>query len=196
MRTYIVAAACAVALLATPAAAEMACFGETSAGKNITTGSATDITGPVSLSADGLTGGLGFGCQWQLAEQAGFGTPVLGFLARYDWSDLSDAAGTGGLSSDGTWQAALTAGIKINPSVLAYGLVGVAGTSVSFKGLETDPEGLLMGAGLEIDVGVKNLSLIAEYDRINWDTSKFSAVRPDTDVFRVGVRYKFNFGGN
>ena len=36
------------------------------------------------LAADGLAGGLGFGCQLALeqATGAGFGTPVIGMLAR------------------------------------------------------------------------------------------------------------------
>lgn len=193
--TAAVLGALAVGLLSglASARANVACYGEASAGKNVTaTRVSEEIAGPIVLAADGLTGGLGFGCDWTVGAEAGFGSPVLGFLARYDWSDLSNGAA----STDGVWQAAVRAGVKINPSTLVYGLAGIAGTELSFAGLETDPTGVLLGAGLEIDLAVKNLSLFAEYNHIAWDKAKSAdnavLVRPDTDVFRVGLRLKFD----
>lgn len=180
------------------AKAGVSCYAEASAGKNITATRVSDeLDGPVTLAADGLTGGLGFGCDAALSEMAGFGSPVIGFLARYDWSDLKSAMGPDGkMSSDGMWSVAARAGIKINPSVLVYGLAGIAGTELSYPGLETDPTGILLGAGMELDLAVKNLSLFAEYNHVAWDKLKSednsALVRPDTDVFRVGLRLKFN----
>lgn len=203
MRDVLLAAASSVALLiavAEPAKAAVQCFLEASAAKNITTTEVSDAFGPVTLAADGLAGGLGFGCDLALdmATGAGFGTPVIGVLARYDWNDIKTAIGSDSISGDATWMAAIRGGIKINPSVLAYVLGGVAGTSLSYAGLETDPTGILLGAGLEIDIAVKNLTIFAEYNNIQWDKSHFTPgdnIKPDTDVFRLGLRLKFNLDG-
>lgn len=196
--TAAVLGALLIGATASAAKANVSCYAEASAGKNVTATRVSDeIEGPVTLAADGLTGGLGFGCDAQLGDFSGFGAPVIGFLARYDWADLKTAIGTDGkFSTDGMWSAAARAGIKINPSVLVYGLAGVAGTELSYPGLETDPTGILLGAGLEIDIAVKNLTLFAEYNNIAWDKSKstdgVAQLRPDTDVFRVGLRLKFD----
>lgn len=198
LRKFAVAAVLAV-LTITPANAAFRCFLEASAAKN-TTSTEVDLFGPVTLAADGLAGGLGFGCQLALeqATGAGFGTPVIGMLARYDWNDIKTTLGASDISGDATWMVAATAGIRINPSVLAYVMGGVAGTSLSYAGLETDPTGILMGAGLEIDIAVENLTLFVEYNRIEWDKEHIGGVmpvEPTTDMLRLGARLKFDFNG-
>lgn len=200
MKRLVPAVALAAALTATPAAAAVQCFLEASAAKNITQTEVSDAFGPVTLAADGLAGGLGFGCDLALdmATGAGFGTPVIGVLARYDWNDIKTTIGSDTMSGDATWMVAARAGIKINPSVLAYVLGGVAGTSLSYAGLETDPQGILMGAGLEIDIAVKNLTVFAEWNRIEWDKSHVGGtetIEPATDAFRLGFRLKLDLTG-
>ena len=62
MRRFLTAAALAVAL-PTAAAANVACYLDASVGKTITTTRVGDpFSGPVTIAADGLQGGLGAGC--------------------------------------------------------------------------------------------------------------------------------------
>lgn len=169
--------------IAGAARAGVACYGEASAGKSLT---ATELGGTdVSLSAEGLLGGVGIGCDVSV------GPAVIGILARYDLMDVDTAIAT----SDQMWSVAIRAGVKINPGTLVYGIGGVAGTELTYAGLETDPTGILLGAGLEIDIAQSNLKLFAEFNRIIWDETKVNGstlLEPQSDVFRVGARYSFD----
>lgn len=190
MSRSIVAAALAVAVSATPATSAVTCFLEGSAGKNVTTSRVSDIDGPLVVSADGLQGGVGAGCDYAIGNVV-----EVGLLARYDLPDIKTRLGTANLDGDAVWSVAARAGIRINPGTLVYGLAGIAGTELTYPGINTGPQGILLGAGLEVDIAVKNLSLFAEYDRIQWDTSKVdgTSIKPDSDVFRVGLRLKLDF---
>lgn len=165
------------------AKAGVACYGEASAGKSLT---ATELGGTdVAVSAEGLLGGVGIGCDLSV------GPAVIGILARYDLMDVDTAIAT----SDQMWSVAARAGVKINPGTLIYGLAGISGTELTFAGLETDPTGILLGAGLEIEIAQTNLKLFAEYNRIMWDETKVNGstlLEPQSDVFRVGARYSFD----
>jgi len=193
MRKFVVAAAFAAALISTPAAAsEFGCWGGVSAGKGISsTRISDDIAGPVTISADGLQGGVELGCD--LTQSA----IVIGAMARYEILDLSGQIGNASYSSDAMWTVALRGGIKINPDLLAYGLIGLSGTDMTLPGISLETTGLTYGAGLEFKVAVDNLKAFVEWTRSEFDpeTMLGSHISPSSDAIRVGVRYKFNLGG-
>lgn len=187
MRT-IAAAALAVALTAAPAAAGVTCYGELSAGKTASATS-TDLAGPVTVTASGLQGGVGIGCDYSI------GSTVIGALARYELMDVHSTLGVGSIDIDQMWTVALRAGVKINPGTLVYGLVGISGTEVSYPGLEIDPTGITYGAGLEIDIAVENLTAFVEWSHTTFDEKKTALganIDPESDTIRVGVRMKFD----
>jgi opacity protein-like surface antigen len=193
MRKTAIAAAFAVALLTTPAvASEFGCWGGVSAGKGISsTRISDDISGPVTISADGLQGGVELGCD--LTQSV----VVIGAMARYEILDLSGQIGNASYSSDAMWTVALRGGIKINPDLLAYGLVGLSGTDMTLPGISLESTGITYGAGLEFKVAIDNLKAFVEWTRSDFDpeTALGTHISPSTDVVRVGVRYKFNFSG-
>ena len=190
MRT-ISAAAVAVALSAAPASAGVTCFGEVSTGKSITATELDDssFAGKATVSVDGLQGGVGIGCDVSLDRV------VIGALARYELMDLNTRIGDGNIGADAQWMLALRGGIKINPGTLVYGLFGIAGTELSYPGLNIDPTGIVYGAGLEFDVAVQNLSMFVEWSRTELDRKNIdgmTSLDPHSDTFRVGVRLKFD----
>lgn len=182
-----------LALSAVPAAANMACYVDINAGKTITsTRVSDDFSGPVTIAADGFQGGLGAGCDYTVPGiMDGL---VIGVLGRYDLQDVSTKFAAGDISSDGAWTAAARAGIRVNSGTLAYGLVGMSWTDIAYPGsTEISPRGWVYGAGLEVDIGVPNLSLYGEWSRTQWGKAEDFGVslRPDSDTVRIGVKMKF-----
>lgn len=186
------AAALALTLVASPASAQIACYADLSAGKTITSSSLSGpITGPVTIAADGLIGGLGAGCDYRLDRV------LVGALARYDVVDVSSTLATGRISADDQWSIAARAGYYLTTGTLVYALVGVSRLDLSYpvalpSGGDHSP---LYGGGLEIDIGVSNISAYAEWNRVQGrsrtDELTASSVEPNSDTVRVGVRLKF-----
>lgn len=193
MRRTVSAAALAVALSATSAAANMACYLDINAGKTITsTRVGDDFSGPVTIAADGFQGGLGAGCDYTIPGlMHGL---VIGVLGRYDLQDIDTKFAAGDISSDGAWTAAARAGVRINPGTLAYGLVGMSWTDIQYPGAtEISPRGYVYGAGLEVDIGIPNLSAYVEWNHVTWGkaTDLDVTLRPESDTVRVGLKLKF-----
>lgn len=171
----------------------IACYGEASAGKNITATRISDaFDGPVTLSADGLQIGLGAGCDVRMVHESGMGAFV-GALGRYDWLDVSTGFGGAKLSADHMWSIAGRTGVSINPGARGYGLLGRSGITLGYPDIKTDRQGWLYGAGIELDIGGSPLTLFAEWNHVQWDKLDVSGIklRPDSDVFRAGGRIYF-----
>jgi|GEM_PF-4176626 len=193
MIRHILAAALAVAAsaCAIPVAhAGVLCYLEASAGKNVTATRVADVSGPITIDASGLQGGGGIGCDYT------HGQIVVGILGRYDFQDLKGAVASESIHGDATWMAALRAGWKLNEGTLLYGLGGIAGTDLTYPGaLKISPDGVVVGGGLEIDLGVHNISLFVEVDHIKWSKSNIDSMttlRPDTDIARIGIKIKLD----
>lgn len=188
-----IAAALAVAISATSAVANVACYVDFNAGKTITsTRVSDDVSGPVTLSADGLQGGLGAGCD--LTIPGVMHGLVIGVLGRYDLQDISTSLDAGSISSDAAWTAAARLGVRINPGTLAYALAGMSWTDITYPGaMEISPRGYVYGAGLEVDIGVPNLSAYVEWNHTTWGraTDFDVTLRPESDTIRVGLKLKF-----
>jgi opacity protein-like surface antigen len=193
MRRIAPAAALAVALLAVPAAANVACYVDINGGKTITsTRVGNAFSGPATIAADGLQAGLGGGCD--VIVPGILNGLVIGLLGRYDLQDVSTKFDGGSISSDAAWTAAARAGVRVNPGTLVYGLAGMSWTDISYSdATEISPRGYVYGAGLEIDIGVPNLSLYAEWNRTTWGTASNLNVtlKPASDTVRVGLKLKF-----
>jgi len=190
MRKLVAACIAAVLTGCTPALAGVTCYGEISAGKSITATEldANSFAGKATVSVDGLQGGIGAGCDVALDRV------VIGALARYELMDLSERIGPGSIGADAQWMLALRGGVKINPGTLIYGLVGIAGTELTYPGLNIDPEGVVYGAGLEFDIAAKDLTAFVEWSRTEFDSRNagLTTLDPHTDTIRVGVRLKFD----
>jgi len=172
------------------AKAGVSCYAEASAGKTF---SATrindDFSGPVTIAADGLQGGVGAGCDYQFDSLL-----VIGAMARYELLDLKGRVEDANFGSDAMWTLALRAGIKINPDMLAYGMAGYSGTDMSLPGINWDPTGITYGAGLEFKVAVDNLNAFVEWTHTTFDdrTAFGTNIKPENDVVRAGIRFRFN----
>lgn len=195
MRTAIASALAAV-LMSTSALADVSCWLEASAAKNITSTKVTDgIAGTITVTADGLQGGLGLGCDYLLGS--GF---KVGILGRYDRPDLKTDFLADTITGSGIYMAGGRVGYLINPGVETYGLLGYSWTDISYGvDLKTKPSGMTYGAGLEINISnlLPHTSIIVEYARTNWDSTTIDATKlsPTSDTIRVGVHYVLDFGG-
>lgn len=190
MMMRLVALALAGAVFATPAMAQVSCYAGASAGKTITsTRVSDDISGPITLSADGLQGGAEVGCDYAIDSLI-----TVGLLARGEVMDLSSKVGIASISSDFVWTVALRGGIKINPDLLAYGLVGYSGTDLTLPGINMDPDGITYGAGLEFKIATDKLAAFVEWTRTEFEHGSLAgtSIRPSSDAVRVGLRYRFS----
>lgn len=191
MRRSIAAAAIVAAITAAsimPARATVVCWGEASAGRTITSTQVSgDAEGPLTISADGLQGGLGAGCDFKHERV------VVGALARYELQDVSARLAGGSTGSDAVWTAALRLGVLVSPGALAYGLAGMSGTDLAYPDLKYRPEGLIWGFGLEIDLAGTPIAVFAEWTHATWDARSDGGMhlRPDSDAVRAGVRFRF-----
>ena len=180
-----------LALSAVPAAAGTSCYVGADAGKTITASRFETSSGPVTIAADGLQAGVRLGCDYIIPGiMDGL---VLGAYGGVDMQDVSTGFSGSEISSDLAWTAAVRGGIKINPGTLAYGLVGMSWTDVSYGLTEISPRGYVFGAGIEIDVGIPNLAVYAEWSRTQWGkaTDMDVTLRPESDTVRLGVKLKF-----
>lgn len=192
MRRIVLAAALAVAMTSA-ADAGVTCYADINAGKTITSTKVSDpFAGSFTIAADGLQGGLGAGCDYEVSGiMHGL---VIGVLGRYDLQDISTKIMGESISADGAWTAALRAGIKVNPGTLAYGILGMSWTEINLPGdAKLSSHGYVFGAGIEIDIGVPNLALYTEWSRTQWgkSTDFDTTIRPDSDTVRVGLKLKF-----
>lgn len=176
-----------LALLPSVAFAQVGCYVEGSLASSITSSKIEGATS-VTVATDGYTGGIGLGCDYKLNSKF-----LVGALGRYDIGKIDGTTFDAKISQDAVWTAAARAGYFVNPSVLIYGLAGLSGTKIDFTGVDKiSAEGLVLGAGLEIDLGA-NIWLGAEYTRTDFGKFNIDADRlnPTSDTVRMTMKYKF-----
>lgn len=187
MRTLITAVALLVAL-ATSAPA--ACFVGASVGAAASTSRLDDGTARIDLGAQAPMIGPEVGCAF--AVEGLKITP--GFLARYDITNLRATVDTNSLRSPGRWMVAPTIGFQLNPNAGIYGLLGVTGAKLEIPDLASASTfGLVLGGGVNLDIGQKGWSAFAEYNHIRSrgkDLGGVSALTSE-NVARLGLRYRF-----
>ncbi len=160
------------------------CYVQGLGGASINGARATDGTGYIeSVSASGWTLAAGIGCDVRVHRF------VVGALARYELPVSQDKAL---FEVKGGWTVAGRAGYLINASLLAYGLVGVSGSSWRAEDFAQEAKGLVLGMGLEVALS-KNLSLTAEYTNTQYGkwTEGLVSVNPEGHAARVGLNLRF-----
>lgn len=178
-----------IALLSFPAHAQgvPSCYGEATIGQNVT---ATNVSGALDLSTSGLIGGGGIGCDWK------FGNIVVGPFARYEITSADGTLVGIKMQSSGLWTAGARVGYMINPSVMAYGFIGAAGSEFELASVLKDHStGLAFGGGAEFALGMSNLSAKIEYQQTRFDDEKVFGpitMEPVSHVGRVGLVYRFS----
>ena len=176
----LIGAIAALQLMSNVAHAGVDCYAEASGAKNVT---GTEVADTITLQVDGFQLGLGFGCD------LGMDRMLFGVWGRYDFTDVSNAI----LNADDYWSAGGRVGYKINDGTLVYALGGFARSDIDLGPVSTGKEGLIYGAGVEIDLsglGMPNVSGFVAWEHIDWkDTGAFET---DSDVIRTGVRIKLN----
>jgi opacity protein-like surface antigen len=138
--------------------------------------------GTLTVSGTDFAGVGGIGCDYRIERI------VIGAVGRYEHRlDSLDV-----LHVNRAWTAAARLGYMLNAGTMAYGLVGMTQTSFQ-TGLDTtDARGLLLGAGLEIDLGA-GLALTAEYGYVrmgSWADAG-TKVDPAAQQARIGLTYRF-----
>lgn len=173
----------------------LVCYGEASAGRGITTTQASDGATTIEFGAEGLTGGVGIGCDAEL------GAVTIGALGRYDFQAVDGKLGDASSDADAIWMLALRAGVNVNKHVLLYVLAGYAKQDLSYDGAGIKPDGIIYGAGIETDIASEHVALFAEWNRheasstwlpVMGEITDSIRVNPSTDIVRVGVRLKLN----
>lgn len=138
--------------------------------------------GVVTVSASDWTATGGVGCDYRVERF------VIGILGRYDRRIGSQDP----IKADHAWSGAARLGYMINPGVMGYGLAGITQQTFQADTLKQDARGLLVGAGLEIDLG-RGLALTVEYSQArlgSWTDSGIK-VDPATQSARLGLTYRF-----
>jgi opacity protein-like surface antigen len=182
-----VVAAGGIALFSTTASAQVGCYVEGSLASSITSSKMEGSTS-VTVATDGYTGGIGVGCDYKFASKF-----IVGALGRYDIGKIDGKTFDTTISQEAVWTAAARAGFLINPSVVIYSLAGISGTKIDLTGVDKlSAEGLVLGAGLEIDLG-SSIWLGAEYTRTDYGKFNIDAdqLRPTSDTVRMTMKYKF-----
>ena len=185
MKRFAVAAM--LAILPSAAFAQVGCYIEGSLASSITSSKMEGATS-LTVATDGYTGGIGVGCDYKIGTKF-----LVGALGRYDIGKIDGKTFDTKISQDAVWTVAARAGYFINPSVLIYGLAGLSGTKIDFSGADKiSTEGLVLGAGLEIDLGA-NVWLGGEYARTNFGKSTVLGDQIDntSDTVRATLKYKF-----
>lgn len=198
----VIAAAALVAACQTTAKADEAakswtgCYLEGSVGMGIGELSAMGVT----LSDNGITGGIGAGCDYQIDSQF-----VIGAVGRLDFNDIGQSIGgddmSASASTDMIWSLAARLGYLVRPDILVYGLVGGAWTDIDFtvaddEGSETAGssfQGWLLGVGSEFRFS-ENVSIGGEYSYLMLDSEKVGGeidIEPDVHMIRLRLGYRF-----
>lgn len=171
---------------ATPAPASVfrpytpaSCYVQALASSSVT---AFKSPGTVTVSGTDFAGVGGIGCDYRMERI------VLGAVARYEHRmDSLDI-----LHANRAWTVAARLGYMLNPGTMAYGLAGITQTTFQAGTDKTDARGLLLGAGLEIDLGA-GLALTAEYGYTRQAdiATGALALQPATQSARLGLTYRF-----
>lgn len=182
----------ALQLASNVAHAGVDCYAELSAAKNITAAKADTPLGPISLSADGFQLAPGAGCDVGIPDTAF----VIGAWLRYDFANVSEDVLTTKTSLDDYWSAGGRLGFKLNDGTLAYGLLGMSKSDLTFAGSTAGRDGIMYGAGLEVEfkgLGVP-VALFGQWEHTDWKdrASSIGNIDTETDVFRAGMRIKTN----
>lgn len=182
---------------------------ETTATTPFIGGAALTIDG---FSGEGLSGGLGVGCDYQMQRV------VMGGFADYSFQDVEFTAGLSipafpfsagaSLSIENSWTIGGRLGVLLNDSTLAYGLVGYTQAKSSDLALTStigdisfsvpDFSGWTVGAGIETRL-TDALYLAGEYRYTMFDSETVAilpgaldlGLEPDVHSIRMALRYKF-----
>ena len=173
-------------------------FGNTDIGLNLGRIGSGSLSG---IGANGFTGGLTAGFDWQFAQNFVVGLAVDGNL-----SDINTKLSAGGFNAnakfENSWAVRGRLGYLVSPATMLYGTAGWAQTStkLSAPGFSASQNfnGTVVGAGIEHRLG-GNWFANAEYLYTFYNSKSFFNgvlnVKPQTGVARVGLSYKFgNFG--
>lgn len=180
----LIAAIAALQMMSVAAHAGVDCYAEASGGKNIT---AAEVADTITVQADGFQLGLGGGCDLTVDRM------LFGIWGRYDFADVDGSVFNTVLSADDYWSGGGRVGYKINDGTLLYGVFGFARSDLDLATVDAGRDGVLYGAGLEIDLaglGMPNVSGFVAWEHIDWRDK--GAIESDTDVIRTGVRIKLN----
>jgi opacity protein-like surface antigen len=89
--------------------------------------------------------------------------------------------------------AAATMGYQLNPNAGIYGLAGLSGSRIEVPSLASASTlSLVLGAGVNLDIGQTGWSAFAEYNRIQARGVDLGGVnvKADENLVRAGVRFK------
>lgn len=182
---------------------------ETTASTPAFGGAALTIDG---FSGEGLAGGLGVGCDYQMQRV------VIGGFADYTFQDVEFTANLsvpafpfsagGSVSIEDEWTIGGRLGVLLNDSTLAYGLLGYTQAKASDLAFTStigdisfsvpDFKGWTIGAGFETRL-MDNLTLAGEYRYTMFDSETVAilpgaldlGLEPDVHSIRMALRYKF-----
>lgn len=185
------------------------------------TGNGTDD----SRGGDGFFGTVGIGYDWQVRDRF-----IMGAFADFDFGNTEhsevDYFGTAGpygwdYERNTTWTIGARFGLATSNTSMVYGLIGYSQTNADIAVFENDGvggsfrisreldfSGLVLGAGLEQDLG-NGFSLKGEYRYTNYGEEHFGSgianlagtefetddFDLDTHSFRLTLAYKFHRGG-
>ena len=180
MRKYLAAIAIVtLGLLAfQPAHATPGCNLEISGGVGVGT---TNVFN-TDLAQKGGVIGLGADCYLQS------GPWQFGGLVRYSLMNVDGKVIGEDISADRLWEAAAKVGARVTKEATIYGLAGWSGTEVSLSSWDKSPNGLMLGAGLDLALS-KHTALRFEYSWHDFEKEKIIGpltAAQDLHIFRVG----------
>lgn len=122
------------------------------------------------------------------------GTLSYGVMGRYTVKDVTASIMGLDLKSHSAYTAAARIGYDLNAGAHAYGLIGLQQSKFSIPALDAtaNTRGVLLGVGLELDVGKGPWVAFVEMDRVAYGSKAVQGAnfRPVDATALIGVRYK------
>lgn len=156
------------------------CYGSLGVGAQVV---GVNVTDGSALAARNFSVPLGIGCDYRFN-----GPWIMGASLGYDVASVSKE----GFKISGTWNASIRGGYYIQPHLLAYAKIGLAGAHMSGVPEQSSLRGVPIGFGAELRLS-QNGWLRFEYMHTTWKdfTAGVESARTRTD--NITASYVFRF---
>jgi opacity protein-like surface antigen len=189
------ALALATACLLSSGAAHAGCFVGGSVGANLTAPSVNNGIANIGVSTQTVLASPELGCDLGIGHGFAVGGLIRADFAPYTAGSL---ASLNEVESKGSYSGLGKLSYKINSGASVYALGGLTSTQFSLNGFGTSATGTTFGGGLELAIANTSFSAFAEADVTTYGYKTVSGIsaKPNNDVFRVGLRWRPDFGGS
>lgn len=169
------------------AKASLVCHGELSIGAGASSTELSDGGDKIDLAQKGILGGVGGGCDVVKSDH------LFGVMLRYSALEIEGALGDESLKSKGLFEIAARLGLRLTDKATLYAKAGWAWMKLDIATLDKSPSGMLLGGGIEHQIGATAWSIRGEYSYYHFQSESVmgAGIQPDMHVARAALVYSF-----